>query len=87
MTDPIETLDAGGAGLGRDVDDQDTREHRVQQAFIGVLKDNHRLRMSRIELEQEIADLGRTVQWRTLFIFVGFALGFLLCALLMAVAK
>lgn len=81
MTD-FTTLDQGGAGLSS----ADTAELNKWDILYPALKENADLRAAIMRIEAEVAALHRSLQWRTLLVAVAFAVGFLLCSLLGAVA-
>lgn len=84
---PPRTLHEGGTGLGRDVHEADTAELNRWDICYAALKENAELRGSITGMSDELAGLSKRCQWLTLGLFVAFAIGFLLCAVLVAVAK
>lgn len=85
MTEP-RTLHEGGSGLGRDIHNSDTKPFELEpltQALIEL----HRLKLALDAANAANERLSRSVQLRTLRMAIMFALGFLLCAGLLAVAR
>ena len=74
----IETLDAGGSGLGRD----ETSEDAVMTLYRQALAENEAQRMALLSQDQDISALHTRLQWRTWFIAVAYIAGFLSCAAL-----
>lgn len=81
------TLHEGGTGLGRDVHEADTAELNQWHICRDALRENAALRDSVTVMGDELAGLSKRCQWLTLGLFVAFAIGFLLCAVLVAVTK
>lgn len=81
MTEP-RTLHEGGTGLGLDAD---TAELNKWDILYPELKENQALREAVIRLDGEVSALHKSRQWLMLGLFVAFALGFVLCAVLTTV--